>query len=382
MRTNRILKHLLIVTALLMICSVSWGANKLKTQNVIFMMTDGLRWQEVFRGADSALINKDNGVADEAALQKKYWKDNINERRAALMPFMWNVVAKQGQIFGNRDKESICRVENPYWFSYPGYSETFCGYVDTKVNSNSYGYNPNMSVFEWLVNKPAYKNKVAAFGAWDAFPFILNRSRANFYINANTEPVLMGKISPKQDLLNHLKAECTSFDPSEPPDAITFYSAMEYLKQNKPRIFYVSLGWTDEAAHLNRYDEYLKAANLADKYFQIMWDTIQLMPQYKGKTTLILATDHGRGSNGGDWRTHSSGTPGSNENWMAYIGPDTPALGERSNAPEVTSSHIAATLAAFLGENYKAAVPKAGAPIEDVIKGISITTKNAPVSIK
>jgi hypothetical protein len=29
-----------------------------KTRAVIFVMTDGLRWQEVFRGADEALITK------------------------------------------------------------------------------------------------------------------------------------------------------------------------------------------------------------------------------------------------------------------------------------------------------------------------------------
>jgi hypothetical protein len=33
----------------------------------------------------------------------------------------------------------------------------------------------------------------------------------------------------------------------------------------------------------------------------------------------------------------------------------------------VTQSQIAATLAAFLGENYVADVPKAGKPIDDVL---------------
>jgi hypothetical protein len=28
-----------------------------KTQHVIFVMTDGLRWQEVFRGAEESLMN-------------------------------------------------------------------------------------------------------------------------------------------------------------------------------------------------------------------------------------------------------------------------------------------------------------------------------------
>jgi hypothetical protein len=42
-------------------------------------------------------------------------------------------------------------------------------------------------------------------------------------------------------------------------------------------------------------------------------------------------------------------------------------LGERMNIPAVKQSQIAATLAAFLGEDYVADVPNAGKPIADVL---------------
>jgi len=340
----------------------------LKTQNVIFVMADGLRWQEVFHGADSALINKDNGVKDEETCKKAYWREDQTQRRQALMPFFWDVVAKKGQIFGDRDLASSAIVENPYWFSYPGYSETLCGYVDKGVNSNNLIPNPNVSVLEWLSRMPQYKGKVAAFMAWNALPAILNRDRAGFFINAGLEPV-KGKMTSNQNLLNKLKSETVGFTETEAPDSITFYSALDYLKQNKPRVFFVSLGWTDEAAHAGDYSEYLKAARLHDNYTRVLWNTIQSMPEYKGKTTLILATDHGRGEAGGNWRHHGAALAGANQIWMAFMGPDTPALGERKNAEEVTSSRIAATLAAFLGQDYNKAQPKAGKPIADVVKG-------------
>jgi len=70
-------------------------------------MTDGLRWQEVFSGAEVSIMNKKNGkVANEAALKKTYWREAPEARREALMPFLWTVMAKQGQVFGNRDKGS------------------------------------------------------------------------------------------------------------------------------------------------------------------------------------------------------------------------------------------------------------------------------------
>jgi hypothetical protein len=52
---------------------------------------------------------------------------------------------------------------------------------------------------------------------------------------------------------------------------------------------------------------------------------------------------------------------------MAFLGPDTPPLGERTNCDLVTQSQIAATLAAFLGEDYHQAVPRSGTPIKDVL---------------
>ena len=368
MRLSRWMRGV-IAAALVMtlVCGAAYAAGGLKTQNVIFVMTDGLRWQEVYHGADTALVNKDNGVQDEAACRKTYWRDDQNERRKALMPFFWDVMAKQGQAFGNRDLDSPCCVENPYWFSYPGWSEMLCGYVDTGINSNNYVNNPNVTVLEWLSKKPAYKGKVAAFGAWAAMPYIANRDRAGFYVNTSLEPVTKGKISARQDLLNHLKSETTGFVDDEAPDSILFYSALEYLKQNKPKVFYLSLGWTDEAAHSGRYDEYLKATHLADYYMSVLWDTLQSMPQYRGKTTLIFTTDHGRGAD--NFRHHGREIAGSNQIWMAFLGPDTPALGQMKNTPEVTLSRVAATLATLLGEDYNAAQPKAGRPILSVIKG-------------
>ena len=91
-------------------------AEKPATQNVILVMTDGLRWQEVFRGAEMSLINVKNKVKDEAALKKAYWRDTPDARREALMPFLWGKIAKHGQIYGNRDKGSDAYVTNNLLF--------------------------------------------------------------------------------------------------------------------------------------------------------------------------------------------------------------------------------------------------------------------------
>jgi len=102
-------------------------------------------------------------------------------------------------------------------------------------------------------------------------------------------------------------------------------------------------------------------------YLRTLWELVQSMPEYRGNTTLIFTPDHGRGKTPHQWRDHGQKIPDSKYIWLAFLGPDTPALGERSKVAPVTQNQIAATLAAFLGEDYAAAVPKAGKPITDVL---------------
>ena len=55
--------------------------------------------------------------------------------------------------------------------------------------------------------------------------------------------------------------------------------------------------------------------------------------------------------------------------FLGYVPPvnTMPAVGERADVAAVTQSQVAATLAALLGEDYPAAVPKAAKPIVEVL---------------
>jgi hypothetical protein len=105
---------------------------RLKTRNVVLIFSDGLRWQEIFTGADSALMNSEHGGiwADAKELKQAFWRDDVSERRELLFPFLWSVVAKKGQIFGNQTKGSVANVTNGMAFSYPGYNEMLTGHPD------------------------------------------------------------------------------------------------------------------------------------------------------------------------------------------------------------------------------------------------------------
>ncbi len=363
MMTRRLLTMVLIACA-----PVVWAAEPaLKTRNVILVMTDGLRWQELFQGADAALLNEEDGrVANLKDFKPQYWRDSAAERRETLMPFVWQVVARQGQIFGNRGQGSDAAVTNGLNFSYPGYSETLCGFADARITSNDKIPNPNVTVLEWLNRKPAYRGKVAAFGAWDVISSIVNASRAGFVANSGYDPLTSPPVTARLELLNRVKAQTRIWE-DEPFDSFAFQTALEYLKLHRPRVMFLSLGETDDWAHDGKYDQYLKAAHRVDEYLKTLWDTVQSMSQYRGKTTLIVATDHGRGEAPTDWKGHGRRIPDSKYIWMAFLGPDTRALGERSNIAAVAQSQIAATLAGLLGEDYASSVPQAAKPIADVL---------------
>src|SRR4051812_13374707 len=107
------------------------SAEKLKTENVFLIMSDGLRWQEVFSGANEAYINAPSGgVKNTNELRAKYWRNTEQERRATLLPFFWNQIATQGQLFGNTNKASVAQLTNGRKFSYPGYNEVITGAAD------------------------------------------------------------------------------------------------------------------------------------------------------------------------------------------------------------------------------------------------------------
>jgi len=335
-------------------------------------MIDGMRWQEVFRGADPDLLQTLGsdmpGDAKQRAelARQRYSRATAAERRQTLMPFLWSVASSEGQLFGNRDLGSDSHVINRLNFSYPGYSETLTGLADPRVDSNDNVPNPNPTVFEWLNAKPEFAGKVAAFGAWEVFNGIFRAPRCGFVVNAGYDALTTIPSTPELELLNTLKRETVRVWPDEAFDPMPFHTAMEYLKARKPRVLFLGLGETDDWAHAGSYAEYLNAAHLADDYLREIWELTQSMPEYRGKTTLIVLPDHGRGE-GGKWNDHGEKVPESMQTWMVFLGPDTPPLGERKQTHPVSDSQIAATLAALLGEDYGAGVPKAGAIIPDVL---------------
>jgi hypothetical protein len=344
----------------LFLCSAPIFAQKNNSDaRVIVITTDGYRWQEVFNGIDTSIVKiKRFHHGDSARLIQQYYAPTLKERREKLMPFFWGKVVSEGQLHGNRKEGSQVDNANPYWFSYPGYSEILTGQVDTAVNSNDYKPNPNTNFFEYLNSLPAYKGKVAAFGAWDAFDRILNEKRAGFpVVNAFDSYPELEKDPEMKLVAKMLKESFKPFGMAESLDAFTHFKAMHYLKKNKPKALYISYGETDEFAHEGAYNHYLDAAHQFDAWVGEIWDFVNTDPDYKGKTTLLITTDHGRGDAiKSQWTSHGDSVKDCYQIWYAMLGANVPVLGEVKSRELVYQKELIHKAAKAIGVNFKSEV--------------------------
>jgi hypothetical protein len=349
-----------------------------KTRNVVLIVSDGLRWQEIFTGADPGLLDEKHGGiwADPERLRQEFWNDDPAERRKMLFPFLWGVVAKQGQIFGNQNKGSVARVTNGMAFSYPGYNEMLTGRPDPRIDSNEFGPNPNTTVFEWMNQFPEFRGQIAVYATWIVFKNIFNQPRSRLVMQVGWDPPEKGDLTPRQELLNEFYRTTTRLDDEDVWDSFLQVPLLDYVKTAHPRLLFVGYGETDNWAHSGRYDLVLESAHQFDQFVRQLWETMQAMPEYRDQTTFIITTDHGRGSGLEEWKEHGVEEKGSENIWIAVMGPDTGALGERENSATVTQSQIAATVAAFLGKDLHQGFPDVAAPLS----GVTAKSLDQPIS--
>lgn len=346
-------------------------------RNIFIITTDGFRWQEVFHGADSALIRDTSFVRDTSLIRQQYWSEDVQERRKKLLPFFWNVIAEKGRLSGNREFGNDVNVSNLYKISYAGYNEILTGYADKMFIPNLSVRNKNMNVLEYMNNQEGYTGKVAAFSSWNVMPYILNEKRSRIPVNSGYE-MLEGNDDTVNTIINQVQQNVTHKGHTR-YDMLTYASAKNYIEEQHPKIVFIGLGETDEFAHRGRYDQYLQKAHQVDQMIAELWYYVQTDPFYKDNTTFIITTDHGRGSKSSTWNKHGFWIKGSGETWMAMIGPGIEAGGEMKNRDQLYQKQIASTVSYLLGENFITDHPVA-APIRlPVITNVMAETIISPI---
>jgi hypothetical protein len=331
------------------------AADAPRTRNIVLVTADGLRWQDLFHGIDP-LLAREKSVDMDPSTKEADDRRRRYATRETLAPFFWTTLAKKGVVFTD------VSVTNAYRVSYPGYSEILTGRAsDDVINGNVDVQQPNETVLEFLKRQLALPTaRVALFSSWDHFHYIAEHTPGSIFINAGYQD------SPSSPNLSRLQHIALSPWDEARHDAFTFEMALEYLKSVKPRVLDISFDETDDWAHAKRYDRVLDMIAITDGFLNRLWTTLQGMPEYRGSTTLIVTSDHGRGSTLADWSRHGDKVAGADKIWLAIMGPDTPAVGEVATHAE--QRDITPTIIKLLGLNpadYKGAT---GSPIPAAFK--------------
>jgi hypothetical protein len=360
-----------VIAIALAAIAVAWAASPARAaddgHNVILVTLDGVRVQEFFGGMDPILAKApeaDSGIYDAEVTTKRWWRDTPEARREALMPFVWKTLAPSGMVLGNQARGSKVTVRNDQWFSYPGYSEILTGQAHAEIRSNDFVRYPHRTVLEYAREALALgPTEVAQIGSWDGFKYVAASRDGAFFMSGARDPFPPALSTPEIDLYNGLRQQVQQLWEESSNDVLSFRIGLEYLKKHRPRVMWLGLGQSDDWAHARRYDLLLDYLHLADGMLAELWRTLQSMDEYRGRTTLIVTTDHGRGRTPADWAEHDAGIPGCQDIFIAILGPKTPALGEARDFPDVTQSDVAATMLQYLGLDWREFNAAAGPPV-------------------
>lgn len=347
----------------------SLGAQTM-TRHVVLISIDGLRHQELFGGVESTLLRSD-AVEDREVIESHFWDDDPHERRRLLMPFVWSTVVNEGILIGERERGSAIALQNPQRVSYPSYAEMLTGFPQPGITGNDPVQIETETVLE-LVRRVLglARTDVAVFTSWNHFPYIVEHRPGTLYVDAGRDPTTSSAAPGSEEMLQIRMLQARTLSPwsSVRQNSFTEALAAAHVREYHPRLLYVAFDETDEWAHSGRYDRAVQAIHHADQAIARLWDLVQSIEIYRGKTTFIITTDHGRGRGLSDWTSHGPDVEGADETWLAVVGPDTPARGSLSGHAPLHQGQIAATIVRFFGISLESMNDNAAEPIDLVFR--------------
>src|SRR5690625_4208938 len=349
-------------------------------KKVVVITLDGVRWQEVFRGADSTLL------ADYGSEQGKeiFWSDDKEIRKNKL--FDTNFFANIGSLYGNRDKGSPVYVKNSHRISYPGYHEIFTGNIGG-VASNAATENPHETVFEYINRQPGYDEitDVQVYAMWKRMRELFRVQSSKFmlfspmqieygqpketinlmhWMTENFRQNLEGKDIDEFDVdyeeiistFNNIHGDLLPFGrnilESEQTELLLYATGKEFMKKTKPKATYFQFSLSDSFGHSGKYEDHLKSIHNVSVFIKDLIQYIDNDPFYAGKTSILITTDHGRGI-GGNWKRHGGHVSRSDEIWFVLINPEESAKGEVSDTRQYYQIQFAPTMGELIGIPYK-----------------------------
>lgn len=318
----------------------------------MLVVLDGVRWQEVFDGADAVLASAAGTEALDAA---------------ALMPHLHEVIAARGAALGAPGRGAAISASGPNFVSLPGYSEIFTGRRDHACDDNDCPPTASPTLFDEARAAATSPGDVAVFASWERIARAAARVPGDIVVSTGRSRVYGDALLRGDAVASAWLAAGASADPFPGhgdfrPDRFTAGLALRYLETRRPRLAFIGLGEPDEYAHRGDYAGYLRSLSSADAAIGQLFATLDRMGARGAHTTVFITSDHGRAH---DYRFHGREFPESARVWLVAAGPDVHARGfVRAEAPHRLAD-IAPTLRRLLHLTADTAA-SAGSPLEEL----------------
>lgn len=263
-----------------------------------------------------------DGVRQEDIFDKHVGVGSYRPTSRELVPNIYERFVDNGIAIGNH---SPAFVGGPSHISMPGYLEIMGGYPSLDCFSNYCQRN----------NKPTlideFPNNSAIFAGWDTISKVFNNNLAIVNIGK--------KIRNKQwNVLNLPENNDLSDDFEDEEyraDKYTEEAVLLYLaKYKQPNFMWISLGDTDEFAHMNNMLFYWISLNSADEFIG------KILKLAEPNTVFIICPDHGRAKN---FRDHGLDSE-SGKVWIMIGGSNIPKIGFVKYNHDVYLSNIYPTI--------------------------------------
>jgi hypothetical protein len=305
------------------------GAAERAESAVVLVVLDGVRWQDVFAGADPAL-------ARACGFSAGAWTS-----APALMPNLHRLIEKEGIALGASRGHPDISASGPHFISLPGYEEIFSGRPDPTCDSNDCP-GPSMPTVADDVASSSGPSEVAVVASWPTIARAASSGGPAFLVSSGRRLLENGGVLAADPEARSLLADAARSGalPGEGdyrPDTLTAALALRVLSLARPRFLFVGLGDADEHAHRGNYRGYLEALRASDAFLGALDDTLRATGARGQHTTILVTTDHGRAY---DFTDHGPQFPESSRVWLVA------ALAARR---PYTLSNVAPTVRALLG---------------------------------
>ncbi|MEK6794703.1 MAG: sulfatase [Spirochaetota bacterium] len=244
----------------------------LRTKHIVILVMDGARWTETW-----------------GEPEKKY------------IPLIASQIAPKGAVL------TAC--------SNTGYTETTAGHTalctgtDQVINNGGKELPANPGIFHYLRKQ-----------------YALPRTAAWVITSKDKLHVLSGTTAPGWDTFNPA-IDCGKDGAGGGgyrEDAITFSNSCFVLTNHRPAAMIVNFKDPDAYGHKNKWEDYLAAIMMIDRYAVHIWGIVQKDSVLRDTTTLFIVNDHGRHLDGvkNGYVSHSCTCEGCRHILCIAAGPD------------------------------------------------------------